>query len=117
MLNNLILVGRVCEDVKLYTNENGYKVASINLAVQRPFKNQDDVYDTDFIPVKVTFTTAEISSEYLTKGSIVGVKGRVSTKTVEIDGKKIKEIEVIGERVSFISIKPKQEKEAVIEEK
>ena len=63
MINNLILVGRVCNDVKLVTTENGYKVATITLAVQRPFKNQEDVYDTDFLDVKVEFSTAEISAE------------------------------------------------------
>lgn len=116
MLNNLVLVGRVCKDIKLNTTENGYKVANILLAVQRPFKNQDDNYDTDFIDVKVEFATAEISAEYLTKGSIIGVKGRVATKTYNIEDKKINAVEVIGERIAFIQINKKQEENTKAED-
>ena len=109
MLNNLVLVGRVCNDLKLITTDNGYKVTNITLAVQRPFKSQDDVYETDFFDVKVTFATAELSAEYITKGSIIGIKGRLASKQVTIDGKKINTTEVIGERVAFIQIKKNEQ--------
>lgn len=112
MINNVVLVGRVCNDIKLYTTENGFKVANIILAVQRPFKNQDDTYDTDFLDIKVMFATAEISAEYFTKGSIVGVKGRVQAKSYIVDGKKVNGTEIIGERVSFIHMNRKNEEEA-----
>ena len=109
MINNVVLVGRVCKDVTLFTTENGYKVANIVLAVQRPFKSTDDVYETDFIDVKVQFTTAEISAEYITKGSIIGIKGRLASKLFTIGDKKINGIEMIGERVSFIQLAKKNE--------
>ena len=109
MINNVVLVGRVCNEVNLFTNENGYKAANIVLAVQRGFKNQEDVYETDFIDVKVTFMTAEICAEYITKGSIIGIKGRLATKTLTIGDKKINAIEMIGERVTFIHLLKKNE--------
>ncbi len=109
MLNNLVLVGRVCNDLKLITTDNGYKVTNITLAVQRPFKSQDDVYETDFFDVKVTFATAEISADYLTKGSIIGIKGRIATKQIVVEGKKMNVVEVIGERVSFIHLHKKND--------
>ncbi len=111
MLNNVILVGRVVEDPKVITLDNGIKVSNIVLAVQRPFKNEEDTYDTDFFPIQVWYAMAEIANEYCGKGSIIGVKGRLSTKINEIGDKKIKSIEIIGERIAFISTVKKQENE------
>lgn len=111
ILNNLILVGRVVEDAKLITLETGVKVSNFVLAVQRPFKNEKDEYETDFIPVQLWHAAADIAYDYCTKGSIIGVKGRLVSRNVEIADKKIRTIEVVGERISFISTNKKQEAE------
>lgn len=105
MLNNLILVGRTVEDVTVVTLDSGAKRAVLTLAVQRPFKNLNDEYDTDFIPVLLWEGIAETAAEYCTKGSIVGIKCRLQTRTSEIESKKIKNIEVFGEWLTFISLK------------
>lgn len=110
-MNNLVLVGRVVEDAKMTTLDSGLKVTNVTLAVQRPFKNEVDSYDTDFIPVQFWQGIAEIARDYCTKGSIIGVKGRIAIRTSDNGEKKIRVVDVIGERLSFISTVKKQEAE------
>ena len=105
-MNNLILVGRVVEDPELVTLESGYKVARLVLAIQRPFRNENNEYDVDYIPVQTWMGLAEIVCDYAGKGSIVGFKCRLSTHLVEIGETKLKSIDVIGERISFIKTYP-----------
>ena len=109
MLNNLILVGRIVDDVKMTIIDSGQKVANFTLAVQRPFKNEDDEYDTDFFPVQLWQGVADIARDYCTKGSTVGVKGRLSAKTIDVQGIKVKTLDVIGERIAFINMKREEE--------
>ena len=102
MLNQIILVGRLTRDITVNKAENGVKVATIPIAVPRSFKNVEGVYDTDII--------AENTSEYCSKGDIVGIKGRIQTKVIELeDGKKENKLEIICEKITFLSSKPKEE--------
>ncbi|MDY0063485.1 MAG: single-stranded DNA-binding protein [Bacilli bacterium] len=111
MLNNLILVGRLADNPKLKVLDEGVKVCHFVLAVERPFQNQETgQYDADFIPVSVWRGFAETVIQYCKKGSTIGIKGRIAMKLNEINGIKFNSVEVIAERVSFISLK-NQEKE------
>lgn len=111
MLNNVILVGRLVEDPVVKILDNGLSVCNVVLAVMRGFKNPDGDYETDFIRCSLWEGVANAMSEYCTKGSIIGVKGRLVSKEIEVilgdetEKKKITVIEVIGDRVSFIEIK------------
>lgn len=111
MLNNLILVGRLADDPKLKTVEDGIKVCNIVLAVERPFQNQDGLYDVDFINVSVWRGIADTVYNYCKKGSTVGIKGRIQVKQNDINGVKVNLIEVIAERVSFINLKSTKDEE------
>jgi len=102
-------VGRIVDDVKMTIIDSGQKVANFTLAVQRPFKNEDDEYDTDFFPVQLWQGVADIARDYCTKGSTVGVKGRLSAKTIDVQGIKVKTLDVIGERIAFINMKREEE--------
>ena len=110
MLNQIILVGRLTRDITVNKSENGVKVATISIAVPRSFKNVEGVYDTDFIDCVAFDLVAENTSEYCNKGDIVGVKGRVQSKSIELeDGKKENKLEIICEKITFLSSKPKEE--------
>lgn len=109
MLNQIILVGRLTRDITVNKSENGYKVATISLAIPRSFKNSDGDYDTDFIDCTAFDNIAENTSEYCSKGDIVGVKGRVQSRVIEKDDKKEYIMEIIAEKVTFLSSK-KEEK-------
>ncbi len=110
MLNQIILVGRLTRNIAVNKSENGVKVATISIAVPRSFKNVEGVYDTDFIDCVAFDAIAENTSEYCAKGDIVGIKGRVQSNVVEnTEGKKENKIEIICEKITFLSSKPKEE--------
>lgn len=112
MLNQIVLVGRLARDITVNKAESGSKVATITLAVPRSFKNSDGVYDTDFIDCTIFDVVAENTKEYCSKGDIVGIKGRVQSKVEEKKGIKENVIEIIAEKVTFLSSHTKEEKEA-----
>lgn len=111
MLNQIVLVGRLTRDIKINKTEKGRKVATISLAIPRSFKNMEGTYDTDFVDCIAFENIAENSATYCVKGDIVGVKGRVQSRTVEKeDGKKEYLIEIIAEKITFLSSKKEGEK-------
>ncbi len=113
MLNQVVLVGRLTKDPEVTETENKKKVSSIVLAVQRPFKNVNGLYETDFIRCTMWNIIAENTSEYCHTGDVVGIKGRIQTNSyVDNDGNTKYTLEVIAEKVTFLSSK----KESKIEE-
>ena len=110
MLNQIVLVGRLTRNISVHKADNGNKVATISLAIPRSFKNSDGTYDTDFIDCTAFDCIAENTSEYCSKGDIVGVKGRVQTRAIEQeDGKKNYLMEIIAEKVTFLSSHSKED--------
>ncbi len=110
MLNQIILVGRLTENVEMETLENGRKVANIILAVNRSYKNAEGMYETDFIKCTLWNGIAENTAEYCRKGDLLGIKGRLETETFENEnGEKQYKLIVIAERVTFLSSNKKSE--------
>ena len=106
MLNQTVLVGRLVRDPELYETESGNKVTNITLAVPRSYKNSNGEYDTDFINCVLWKGIAESTTEYCHKGDLLGVKGRIQTRTVELDDETHKNVtEVVAEKVTFLSSK------------
>lgn len=81
-------------------------MAYVTVAVPRSYKNVDGTYDTDFIRCTLWGGIAENTCEYCKKGDIVGVKGRIQTSSYETeDGNKKYAMEVVAEKISFLSSK------------
>src|SRR5512141_327741 len=81
MINRVILVGRLTRDPEHRTTPNGKVVATFGLAVQKRFKPQDpNERDADFFNIKVWGTSADYAKNYLTKGRLVAVDGRLETR-------------------------------------
>lgn len=116
MLNQIILVGRLVKTPELFLTENGKKGTIVTLAVGRSFKNQNGEYDTDFIDCNLWTGIAENTAEYCKTGDVIGVKGRVQSRIIENeDGTKHKKMEIIAEKVTFLSSN-KNNKEIIQEE-
>lgn len=98
MMNQVVLVGRLARDVN-YKEYNNNKKAIIILAVPRPFKNAEGVYETDFIKCELFGIMASNTKEFVHKGDLIGIKGRLETKTI----KNRTIINVIADKVSFLS--------------
>ena len=109
ILNQIVLVGRLTRNISINKSDKGVKVATISLAIPRSFKNTEGGYDTDFIDCVAFDNIAENTKEYCSKGDIVGVKGRVQSRTVEKDGKTEYLMEIIAEKVTFLSSKKADE--------
>lgn len=107
MLNNTVLVGRLVSDPKIKETENGKKVSNITLAVQRPYKNSNGKYDTDFIDCTLWDSIAKSTCDCCKKGDLIGVKGRISTSKYEKDGKTQYKTDIIAEKITFLSTKDK----------
>lgn len=106
MLNRTILVGRLTKDPDLRYTPNGVPVATFTLAVNRPFTNQQGEREADFINIQVWRKTAESAANYLRKGSLAGVDGRIQTRNFEgQDGKRVYITEVVAESVQFLEPK------------
>ena len=105
MLNQVVIAGRLVADPQIVTTENNKKRTYITVAVPRSYKNVDGTYDTDFIQCVLWNGIAETTCEYCKKGDIVGVKGRIQTSNYEKEGEKVYSVDVIAEKVSFLSSK------------
>lgn len=114
MLNQVILVGRLTRDPELRTTEGGKQYSFINVAVPRSFKNMNGEYETDFIECMLWEHTAKNTVTYCKKGNIVGVKGRIQSRTVEITKEEKRNIlEIVAEKVTFLSPSNKEDREEI----
>lgn len=103
MLNRVVLVGRLTRDPDLRYTGSGTAVANFNLAVNRPFKTKDGEQEADFINCVVWRKTAENLANYMSKGSMIGVDGRIQTRSYEgNDGKTVYVTEVVAESIQFL---------------
>lgn len=111
MLNQAVLVGRIVKEPELKTTESGKKVSNITLAVPRSFKNSNGEYDTDFISCILWKGVAESTVSYCKQGDLVGIKGRIQTRNYEVNDEKKQAVEVVAEKVTFLSSKRQEEAE------
>lgn len=110
MHNVVYLIGRLTEDPTLKSIGEEKDMLTINLAVQRSYKNENGIYETDFIRCILWNGIAKNTSEYCYKGDLVGVKGRLQTRKYEDENKEDKYItEVIVDKVSFLASKRETE--------
>lgn len=106
MLNRVVLVGRLTKDPDLRYTANGVAVANFTLAVNRPFSNQQGEREADFINCVVWRRPAENLANFMSKGSLVGVDGRVQTRNFEgQDGKRVFVTEIVADSVQFLESK------------
>ncbi|NLD78808.1 MAG: single-stranded DNA-binding protein [Mollicutes bacterium] len=111
MLNQFVIVGRLVKDSELRETETGKKITNITLAVPRSYKNSNGEYDTDFINCILWEGIAQNTTEYCKKGDLIGVKGRIQSRTVEKDEKTNYLTEMVAEKVTFLSSKKEEKAE------
>jgi len=111
VLNQIVLVGRLTKDIVLNKTDSGKKIANLSLAIPRSFKNMDGIYDTDYVECILWENTALNTSEYCQKGDIVGIKGRIQSRVVTREDHKENILEVVAEKVTFLTSKKSKEKE------
>ncbi len=106
MYNRVILIGRLTRDPELRYTANGSAVASFALAVDRNFRSANGERETDFINIVAWRNLGERCSEYLSKGKLAAVEGRLQIRSYEgQDGIKRTVAEVVADDVRFLSPK------------
>lgn len=105
MINRVIYVGRITKDPVLRKTANGASVVSFTVACTRRFK-QEGQPEADFINTVAWNKTADIVQQYTHKGSLVGVEGRIQTRSYDDkDGKRVYVTEVVADSVQFLESK------------
>lgn len=105
-MNKTFLVGRLTKDPELKYLSNNIAVANFTIAINRTFTNQTGEREADFINIVVWRKQAENVKKYLSKGSLVGIDGRIQTRNYENpEGKKVYITEVVADNVQFLESK------------
>lgn len=103
MLNRVILIGRLTKDPELRYTPSGIATTGFTLAVDRPFSNQGGEREADFIPVVTWRQLAETCSNYLRKGRLTAVEGRIQVRNYENnEGKRVYVTEIVADNVRFL---------------
>lgn len=117
-LNKVFLIGNLTRDPELRYTPNGTAVVNFGMAINRRFTSPvgEKKEETCFVRVVVFGKQAESCNQYLTKGRLVFVEGRLHYRSWEVEGEKRSILDVIAERVQFLGVPSKEEIELVSEE-
>jgi single-strand DNA-binding protein len=107
MLNKVILIGRVANDPELKYTPSGVAVATFRVAVNRPFSNAQGEREADFIDVVAWRQAAEFAANFLSKGRLVAVEGRLQIRSYQAqDGSRRRTSEVVIDNLKALDKKP-----------
>ncbi len=105
-MNRVVLAGRLTRDPELRYTPNGIPVANFTVAINRPYRNQQGEQEADFINCVTWRKQAENLANYMRKGSLIGVDGRIQTRSYENqEGRRVFVTEVLAEQITFLESK------------
>lgn len=110
MHNMAYLIGKLTNNVELEHDDDKDK-AKITLAVVREFKNEEGVYETDYIEVELYGALATHTAEYCKKGDLVGIKGRIRNVNTEHGSTTV----IVADEISFLTSASELEKDDGVE--
>lgn len=110
MINRVVLVGRITKDVDHRVTQTGVSVVSFTLAVNRNFTNASGEREADFINCVTWRASADFMRNYVKKGNLLGVDGRIQTRNYEDnDGRTVYVTEVVADSVQLLESRSSQE--------
>ena len=114
MINRAVLTGRLTKDPELRTTQSGLSVAAFNLTVDRQYSNSQGKRDADFVSCVIWRKAAENFYNFTSKGSLVGIDGRIQTRTYDDKGgKRVYVTEVVIDSFSLLESKKEKQSNAV----
>ena len=100
MINRVVLVGRITKEVALRKTQSGRSVASFTIACNRRFQSPNGEREADFINCVAWGQTADYMAQYITKGTLIGVEGRIQTRNYDdANGRRVYVTEVVCDSV------------------
>lgn len=115
-MNRVILVGRITKDPEIKSTQSNIAVVTFTLAVNRQFADQSGEKQADFIQCVVWRKQAENLARFVRKGALLGVEGRIQTRTYEGDNGTRYVTEVVCDSVQFLESKGDTTEQPVREE-
>ena len=110
MINNVTLVGRLTKDVELKYTPANQAVAQFTLAVNRTFKNANGERESDFINCVIWRKSAENFANFVKKGALIGITGRIQTRNYENgQGQRVYVTEVVAENFQMLESRNQQQ--------
>lgn len=102
-MNVIMLVGRVTKIDTMYDNET--PKIKITMAITRDYKNDDGIYEVDFLPVIASGTIAEKTKQFVKIGDVMSVRGNIQFEKHinEDNGYAVEKLEIIANKVSFLA--------------
>lgn len=117
MINNVTLIGRLTRDPELRYTTQDVAVATFNLAVNRNFKGANGEREADFINCMIWRKQAELLAEWCKKGNLVGITGRIQTRSYENQqGQRVYVTEVVAETFQLLEKRDNSANQSNIEE-
>lgn len=114
-MNQIIITGRIVNEVTLKTVAGNVPLANITVAVDRDYKDKSGEKISDFFDVTVWRQQAEFITTYGNKGDLIGVVGKLQKRSYEVDGQKRYATEIIAKEVEILSRKEKENKNSINE--
>ena len=110
MINNVTLIGHLTKDVELKYTPANQAVAQFTLAVNRTFKNANGERESDFINCVIWRKSAENFANFVKKGALIGITGRIQTRNYENQqGQRVYITEVIAENFQMLESRNQQQ--------
>lgn len=110
MINRAVITGRLTRDPELKTTQSGLSVATFTFAVNRQYSKVKNKSTADFISCVIWRKAAENFCNFTKKGSLVGVDGRIQTRSYENkDGQRVYVTEVVVDNFALLEAKPEQQ--------
>ena len=115
-MNKTILVGRITKEPELKKTTSGFSTLGFTLAVNRTFKKEGQP-DADFISCVALGKTAEFIANYVKKGTLLGVEGRIQTRNYkDQNDRTVYVTEVVCDSVQVLESKKASKQEDVVDE-
>lgn len=109
MINNVVLVGRTTKDPELRYTPSNVAVATFSLAVNRTFKDANGEREADFINCVIWRQQAEHLANWVKKGALIGITGRIQTRSYENQqGQRVYVTEVVAENFQMLESRNSQ---------
>ena len=112
MINNVTLIGRLTKDVELKYTPANQAVAQFTIAVNRTFKNANGERESDFINCVIWRKSAENFANFVKKGALIGITGRIQTRNYEnAQGQRVYVTEVVAENFQMLESRNQQQEQ------
>ncbi|MBT3260615.1 single-stranded DNA-binding protein [bacterium] len=110
MYNKVFLIGRLVRDPEMRLSPSGIAITRFTIAIDKPSKKENQEQSADFIRIVAFRRLAEICNDYLKKGRLVSIEGKLQISSYEKDGEQKTSAEIIADNMQILDRHTSNEK-------